>query len=159
MSDVTFIIPVRIDSPIRLANLLSVVLYYHNIFKTSSFIILEADVESKLYGQFTSDRIKYHFFCDTNKIFHRTKYINMMLDCVNTSISAVWDADAICSSSQILDSVEMLRKSKAVMVYPYNGIFWSVGIAFSELFRQNLDLRFLIDYPQSVGIIPWEELI
>lgn len=153
MIDVTFVIPVRIDSPARLANLIAVVSYYQRTFQESSFIILEADADSRLKGVFSSDRIKHIFIQDGNKIFHRTKYINRMFKEVSTPIAAVWDTDAVCPEKQIIDAVGMLRRPEAVMVYPYDGIFWSVGMAFSELFRQKLDLGLLTDCPQPRSLM------
>lgn len=148
MKDVTFIIPVRIDSSARLANLIAVISYYKKIFEDSSFIILEADKESKLKGIFNSDRIEHIFLHDSNKILHRTRYINKMLQHAPTAIAAVWDADAICPPCQIIDAVTKLKNTQSTMVYPYDGVFWSVGMAFSELFRQKLDLDILTSYPQ-----------
>lgn len=153
MSEVTFLIPVRIDTPIRMANLEAMVMFYHDIFKNSSFIILEADIVSRLDGKFKSDRILHLFISDNNRIFHRTKYINIMLGRVITPLAAVWDADAICPINQIIDAADILQNSEDVMVYPYDGVFWSVGIALSELFRQHLDLKLLTDYPQPRSLM------
>lgn len=144
----TFLIPVRIDTPARLANLEAVINFYLREMEEASFIILEADTSSRLDGVFESKRVTHKFVNDENIIFHRTKYINMLFRMSETSIAAVWDADVIVPPVQIRNVLSTMANDSYTMAYPYGGIFWSVGIHFSSIFRRSLDLRILTYVPQ-----------
>lgn len=152
-TDITFLIPVRIDSPCRLANLIAVVSYYLKAYDEANFIVLEADDESKLTNAFQSERVEHIFVRDCNRIFHRTKYINMLLKRATTQIAAVWDCDAMCGVGQILEASSILKTTGLPLAYPYDGVFWSVGEAWSGLFRKTLDLSLLTDAPQPRALM------
>lgn len=147
--NITFLLPVRIDSEYRYKNLKTILDYYGNNPKFS-FIIMEADNQPRLSPvDCISKSIRYFFIHDTNPIFHRTKYINDMLRMTETEIAAVWDVDVICDEKQILAAGELACLGKLPIVYPYDGRLWCVNTAFSELFRNRLDLSILSDFPQN----------
>ncbi len=133
LTDVTFLVPVRIDSPERLENLQLVVQFIRNYFKTG-VIVLEADRQEKVHLQ--KDIIKI-FREDHAPIFHRTKYLNQMTRMATTPYLAVWDADVIGVPSQIEAGVNLLRDNEADMVFPYNRYFYSVSKFFKKLYTDN----------------------
>jgi len=93
-SDLTFIIPVRIDSDDRKNNfdlVLSFLLKHFN----SPIKIIEADKESKVVIKETSSLISLKFVEDNNPVFHKTKYLILMIREVETPYLAVWDTDII----------------------------------------------------------------
>ena len=51
--------------------------------------------------------------------FHRTRYLNMMLDKVQTPFVCNHDADTLLTSNGIMTSLTYLRKNAAHVVYPY----------------------------------------
>lgn len=153
MKDITFIIPVRIDSYHRLCNLLSVVRYYLSTIPDTIFIIVEGDSISRIKGIPDNNRCKCIFIKDRNPIFHRTRYVNEMFRIIDTKFAAVWDADAIGEVSNIEQAVDLLKNNGAVMSYPYNGIFWSIGQWHSEIFCDTLDLNVLTRYPQPKSLM------
>jgi predicted glycosyltransferase involved in capsule biosynthesis len=61
-----------------------------------------------------------------------------------TPYVAIWDADAITSPSQIIDSVIDLRRKKAIISFPFDGRFYSCDKFYSEVFKKynEIDLLF-----------------
>lgn len=146
--DLTFVIPVRIDSIFRLRNLKSVVEFYSRHL-ASNFIILEADTKSRIpVGTFTDHNVQFLFEGDENPIFHRTKYINRLLKKTVTPYAAIWDTDAVCPLEGVKKAHELLLTDKSTMVYPYDGIFWQVNRFFSSCFHRTCDIDLLSKFPQ-----------
>lgn len=153
MKSLTFIIPVRIDSAFRLRNLQTVIKYFSRESDSVKFIVTEGDVVTRIESVTESSRIRKVFTFDKNPIFHRTKYVNDVLRTIDDDIVAIWDADAIGSVDNVFKGVQILTESDAVMTYPYNGVFWSVGKYHSELFASRLDLAVLSAYPQPRALM------
>lgn len=148
-TDLTFLIPVRIDSQYRKENLLSVLRFYKDL-EGVSFIVFEADSTQKITNEiYGIDNVTYHYQKDKNEIFHRTHYINQMLAHVKTKYAAIWDTDAIAPYEQLHQALELLRENpKSILVYPYDGCFWYVNKYFSKQFHRLLDISILSDFPQ-----------
>lgn len=147
MSDLTFCLPVRIDSPERMRNLKAVINFY---LKNSEarFIILEADKDRHV-NLADNPRIDYIFVDDSKEIFHRTRYINIMLRRCPTRFAAIWDADVIAPVSQIEEAVSMLHNPANVIVYPYGGRLRNTMDFISNCFARSLDIRVLSEFPQN----------
>jgi len=119
LSDLTFIIPLRIDSIDRLENILFATNYILEYFQTN-IIVWEADERNTMLLQkLINPNIKHIFHEDHDPIFYRTKYINTIVKTVDTPYIAIWDADVIVQKEQIISSVKLLRRKKADFVYPY----------------------------------------
>lgn len=145
LRNLTFCIPVKIDSFFRERNLIAVLKYYGRKVH-SHFKIIEADSERHLKSLPKTEGLEYEFIHDANPIFHRTHYINKMLKSVTTEMAAVWDADAVAHPQQIADACRLIDKGHT-MVYPYDGKFWSVNDYFSACFCRNLSLKMLECFP------------
>lgn len=115
----SIVIPVRIDSLERLANLQAVVKFLLQQTK-SPIIILEADTISSIENLEISDRVHIIFRKDDNPIFHRTKYINELLRIAQTQFVGVWDSDIILAPQSIYDAVDIMEQG-GIMCLPYNG--------------------------------------
>ena len=77
LKDTTFIIPVRIDSIIRLENLLLTLENLESNFDTN-IVIVEADYyHNGILKQLISDNVSHRFIEDKDPIFHRTKHLNL----------------------------------------------------------------------------------
>lgn len=143
LTDVTFLVPLRIDSPERKENADTLIKYTLRHFNTY-FIVLEADANRKYFPDNEFKGFHYEFVEDTNEIFHRTKWINLLISMVKTPYVAVWDADAISPPEQIIKSLELLRAGNAVMSFPYDGRFYSCDKVSSDLFKKMHDIEILI---------------
>lgn len=143
LSDVTFLVPLRIDSQERKENADTLIKYiFHHL--NTSFIVLEADVTRKFYPEQEPEGFQYVFFEDTDEVFHRTRWINLLMSFAKTPFVAVWDADAISPPEQIVEAVKMLREREAVMSFPYDGRFYSCDKVSGYFFKIILDFEILM---------------
>ncbi len=140
LSDVTFVVPLRIDSPERKANIDTLVKYTFRNFSTK-FIILEADSERRYFPETDQEGFRYEFIEDKDEVFHRTKWINRLINLSDTPIVGIWDADAITPVDQISDAIGRIRSGEAVLSFPYDGRFYSCDKLTSDLFREHLNIE------------------
>lgn len=159
LNDTTFLIPLRIDSPERGANL-DILLEYMDTIAEAHIIIFEADTKQKYELKKKYNRVKYLFEEDHDPIFHRTRYINRMLRLARTAIAGIWDSDVILPVEQIEAAVKKIRDKEAVMSFPFDGHFFNVPPKLSQSFREkrnisllkgNISAYHLIFGSQSVG--------
>lgn len=143
LSDVTFLVPLRIDSPERKENADTLIKYTFLHFNTS-FIVLEADATRKFYPDLEPEGFRYVFIEDANEVFHRTKWINRLISMAATPYVGVWDADAIAPPEQVVDAINILRKGDAVMSFPYDGRFYSCDRVSCDLFKRLLNIEILL---------------
>ncbi len=130
LRDVTFLIPVRIDSEDRMINLKLVIEFIKQHFETK-IIVLEADNEE----QFFNDLIDKKFVDDDNPVFHRTHYINQLTKLSKSPFIAIWDTDVLILPSQIIEAVNLLRTDKADMVFPYDGRFYNTPALIRDIYK------------------------
>lgn len=117
--DVTFTIPVMMDSADRKGNLdLSLCILQSNFH--AHFIIGEQGKEPPKFD-YTSKWCRYHWFSGM-KEFHRTKMLNDMAVMAETDLIVNWDADIVIPPMQIYLAMEKLRNG-VECVYPYDGRF------------------------------------
>jgi len=154
LTDVTFIIPVRIDSIDRLENIKTVMRFLSKYFNTN-IIVLEADVEEKVKILDSAQKI---FIEDHNLIFHRTKYLNQMSLQSSTPYVAIWDVDVIISPRQIIDAVSLLRDDKADMVSPFDGRCYNISLKIRKIFEENLVVKFFQDKISELHLI-WDQSV
>ena len=142
LKDTTFIIPIRIDSIVRLENLILTVDCIQNNFETN-IVVLEAATYDNMLIQFLTKNITYYFIEDKDPVFHKTKYLNIMANDVKTDFIAIWDADIILEKEQIEDAVKQLRKGNADISYPYNGDFLDTSYILRNHYWIHRDIGFL----------------
>ena len=119
LTDVTFVIPVRITSDHVIENLNTTIDFIRNNFNTS-FYLLEADVAQRYFPAENQKDVRYEFIHDDNPVFHRTKWINRLLKSVGTPYVAVWEPGSIVMPDQIKNAVESLRYTEAILSIPYS---------------------------------------
>lgn len=120
LKDTTFIIPVRLDSIIRLENLILTVDCIQNNFDTNIVVLEATSYNNEVISSLLSN-ITYWFVEDKDPVFYKTKYLNEMTRKVKTEIISIWDADIIMDAEQIRDSVQQLRDGNCDVAFPYNG--------------------------------------
>lgn len=154
--NITFVIPVRIDSSERKENL-DVVLGQLSKRRRAKIIVLEADTRPIYRVPKNCSNVTHCFVKDDNPIFYRTKYLNELLKQANTSIVGIWDTDVIVPDNQIDHSITDIRKGKSIMSFPYDGSFNFCSFEDSFVFRNNRLVEYLKEkeYPNrfihSVG--------
>lgn len=142
LSDMTFLIPIRIDSVGRLENLHIILRYLEKYFKTN-IIILEADSKPHFSRYAIYENVRYEFIMDENRLFHRTKYNNLLIGLSETPIISLYDCDVIVPVHQILQSVNTIRKGEAAVLSPYDGSFVNVDNLFKLMMEKLLDDKLL----------------
>lgn len=149
LTDVTFMIPLRIDSADRLDNVLIVTAFLSKFFKTN-IIVLEADVLPRLDTTKLPEGVKHIFIEDCQQNLHRTYYNNLMIKMAETPIVALYDTDVVMDPQQLLEAVDVLRNSASTIVYPYNGHFRAVDSpALKSFFGDKLDIGILKKHTSS----------
>lgn len=127
LSDVTFIIPIRIESSDRYRNL---TLSFTYLIKNTNakIIIMESDkkrtAQKAINTIMTShpsctNRVLYIFSESNESLFHRTKMLNNMIIESKTPIIANYDCDVLLPLSSYEKAAEMCR-GKYDLVYPYS---------------------------------------
>ncbi len=84
LSNLSILIPVRLDSLDRLENLMGTINFLMKHCSTNLFI-LHADIPQRQYlGNLIDPNCEYIFTVDTDPVFHRTLYINQLFERTDT---------------------------------------------------------------------------
>ena len=143
LTDVTFVIPVRIDSPERSRNMDILVDFFIRHFD-STVLVLEADSHQRYVTKNNNSRIRYFFEEDRHPIFQRTLYLNHLYREVNTSMTAGWDADILVTPEQIVNTVKQIRTGNATMGLAYDGHAYQTPPELINLYNETQNLEVLI---------------
>ena len=142
LTDLTFLILVRLDSIQRLENTKIVTDSLLKYFHTNIFV-LEADSYNNGFLKKNLNRkITYQFVEDKDPVLHKTKYYNNMVKTVSTKYLSIWDTDAVIDKNAICDSMKHLREG-ADVAYPYCGLFYEVPDIIKRLYFKRQDIRIL----------------
>lgn len=140
--DVSFLFPIRLDSILRLENLIASIGYISRNFNTSIKVLHADSYDNGFIRKLLPSNVEYNFIEDFDDVFYRTKYINTMVKEVNSPIVGVWDADVIVPSKQIIESIESLRNGYDVS-YPYDGHFYDTSRTIRELYIDTKNIHIL----------------
>ena len=141
LEKITIVIPLRIDSEERRTNL-DASLDYLCRYKGIKIVVLEADTKSQYEPRINHPNFSYQFIEDHAPIFYRTRYLNRMLEQVNTLVAGIWDSDVIVHIEQVAEAVRYCL-SGVTLCYPYDGRFCAVSDTLSRLYRDTRDLDIL----------------
>lgn len=143
LKDVTFLIPIRLDSINRMENLLMAIDHLTSQFETNIHI-LEADgYNNGLLRKLLPETINHTFIEDYDPIFHRTHYINRMVKNCPSPFMAVWDSDVLSPPAQIIEAVDWLRRGEADFVRPYDNKFLDTSMIIRELYFRTRNILIL----------------
>lgn len=143
LKDTTFVIPIRIDSIIRLENFMLTLDNLESNFDTNIIIVEASPYNSKIIESLIQQNIRYQFHEDHDPIFYRTRYLNLASSQVVTDIIGIWDADVVIEPAQIVEAVERIREQKCEVAYPYDGNFLDISYILRSHFYINRDIEFL----------------
>lgn len=133
---ITFVIPLRIDSPERERNL-DLLLTILTRFENTDILLLEGDKEQRYRTKKKYGNVHYHFVTDPDPVFHRTKYLNWLLKKASGPIVGIWDTDILISKEQILEAEKAILTGKACMSFPYDGRFYFLSPEETDTIIQN----------------------
>jgi len=120
LTDLTFIIPVKLDSKERRENLEVTIDYLLSNFKTN--IIVGEESHRPMFS-YLDNIVTYMHIKPTLNCFYRTKILNLMTKKANTKFVINYDCDVIMDPTQYSLCIDLLRKSAYDFIYPYNGHF------------------------------------
>lgn len=154
LTDVTFLIPVRLDSIVRLENLLEVVNCVWKVFHTRLFVLEADSYDNKILRSLLPKEVEFLFVKDDDPVFHRTKYLNMMLESVQTAFLSIWDADVLIAPGQIVQSVDSLRKDIVDVSFPYDGTFLDTTSILRKMYMVSHNMDFLFENVERM-VLPY----
>jgi hypothetical protein len=143
LTDTTFIIPIRLDTIVRLENLIRCVDHLQEKLETNIVVLEAAPYNNGFIQNLLKDSVTYCFVEDKDPVFHRTKYLNRMAKNVKTDFIGVWDTDVIVDHAQIVDALCQLRQNFCEIAYPYNGEFYDTSDLLRNHYVVHHDLEFL----------------
>ena len=129
--NVTFIIPVRIDSEDRLRNLKVCLRFLKRNFKGSNIILKESDTYSKIKN-INLDDISYIFEYNNKSYFHRTKILNDMIKMSKTDITVNYDLDVLIDINSFYESCDLILNHNYDLIYPYGHGMWCRHIEYDN---------------------------
>ena len=152
LDDVSFIIPVRIDTADRLANVKALCRQLTNTY-TAKVLIGCEDPES-LRAVLPSDVEIIHIDGDHDHPFHMTRVLNEIARHVTTPIRVHLDTDSLIPLAQLLEAVRILRANEADLVFPFSFAIGVPQIERAEFSTGYLQLD-LVETPRPmVGVSP-----
>lgn len=143
LTDVTFLIAVKLDSIDRLENIIMVIDFLSFHFKTNIQILEASNYNSRILEQLLKPNADVTFVEDYDPVFHRTKYINQLIKQCQSPLLAIWDADIIIDPIQILKAVELLRSKEASFCFPYKDKFLDTSLILREIFLKTKNIKIL----------------
>jgi len=149
LTSTTLLIPIKIDSKDRCNNLLYNLCFLNANLKINVFIYEEGNyltsIKNDLIQKYKNINFKF-FTCPKNIFFHRTKYINEMLDFTETPVVCVYDIDIIFDPEIYFKSQQEILNDEYDMIYPYAKGYFQVDIlkqAKKEVFLKELSIQTL----------------
>jgi predicted glycosyltransferase involved in capsule biosynthesis len=126
----TFIIPIKIEHIDRLRNLRTTLGYLNNHFQTNVILYEIEDSVSEMVKRENQHLYKLDDFKNLNlnhilkkfssiEFFHRTMYLNEMLEMVETEVVCNYDIDVILPVESYAKSVSRILDGELDVAYPY----------------------------------------
>lgn len=145
-------IPIRLDSIVRLENLLVSIDVLMRNCHTNIKVLHAAEYDNGLLPKLLGKKVSYEFVEDWDNVFYRTRYLNKMALEASTPFLVIWDADVIIPFDQIVSAVEHLRQGCDI-VYPYDGLFFDTSEIIRSAFLKKRDVRLLKRNRAKMGLI------
>lgn len=160
MKRLTFILPIRVDSMIRLENLLAVIDFLKST--SAQILIIEA---STCYGYEIrkmlprGKELNFTHIEDDDPVFFRTHFINVALKEVDTDVVSVWDADVLVDKKQLSSSYEAILSGDYEASFPYDGLFLNTDESFRKEYLKQHDMRMLLKYKNYFNYLYGENFV
>lgn len=153
LTDVTFMIPVRIDSVFRLENLVMTTRFLRQNFDCRIMVTEAARYANGIIPSLLDKKTEYTFVPDIDEIFYRTRYLNLMTQKATTPFLAIWDTDVIVPPAQMLDAIIQLKAGQAEFAIPYDGNALDTSPVLREFFLQTGDWQFLARHKNKMKLL------
>jgi hypothetical protein len=172
--NLTFLIPVKLESEDRVRNLKTVLTYLLSKFN-SKILVQEHDTESKFselvmphlnkkFGNI-SDRFGYTFDNQTEPYFHKTKVLNDLLLRSDTEVVCNYDTDVLLPENSYHAAYNAIMRGDCDAVYPYGCGAYQRAVTYSsetfdEFIKSDMDITSLHPYVTlSNSTIGWCQFV
>jgi predicted glycosyltransferase involved in capsule biosynthesis len=158
LTDLTFIIPIYIDSTDRLNNVKTILGYLNHNFKTNIIIHELIDNVSTLeLNSFNNLNINHITEYRNNNNYHRTRQLNEMLNITKTSVVVNYDIDVLLPIDSYIKSYNMINNNDADIVYPYGLGNWQKRV-YQSFNREQFNKLYDIDLISN-NIDTWDAAV
>lgn len=141
LTDTTFIIPIMIETIDRYRNAKIILTYLNHHFNTNIIIYEIIDNDSKLDFLENLTNLNIKLICKENEdFFHRTKYLNIMLDMVETPIVVNYDIDVLLPIQDYINARNLILNGDFDVVYPFgnnNNQIRLYNVLINDIFYKN----------------------
>jgi len=138
--DLTFVIPVRIDTEDRLRNLSTVLRYTGRFFPASEVVVVENDAEPRTEEVCVEDDHVRRLFLPTEGRFSKSVTANAGILAAGRPFVAIYDADVLLDRHAIDRALQLLRMRVIRAVLPFNGIFADVRGELARRLSEQLEV-------------------
>ena len=152
LTDLTFMILIRIDSIQRLENVKTVTDSLFKYFDTNIYVLEIDSSNNGILKSILNGKTRYQFIQDNDPVMYRTKYHNYMANNVHTKFLSIWDADVAIDKNAICDAMKHLRE-EADVAYPYNGFFYDVHDIIKRFYFKHKDIRILKRHKGKMNLL------
>lgn len=157
MNDITYILPVRIESNDRLRNVITSISYLLKKFPEAKVIVKEVDSQSNFYQYalpaiktvVNTDNLNHIYEKSTDNLFHKTRILNDLILEANTKVVVSHDVDVVYPVESHIQSYNMIKDGEYDVVYPYGCGVYQYQVSYPqklyELFlNSNFDINLLL---------------
>lgn len=154
MNDITYIMPIRIESNDRLRNVVTSITYLIKNFPEAKLLVKEVDKKSvfktealPIIQKFADTKnIKHIFEQSDDDLFHKTRILNDLILESDTEVVASHDVDVIYPQSSHHTAYHAIINGDCDVVYPYGcGVFQyqveNYALIFEEFIESNFNLQ------------------
>ena len=153
LTDITFLILVRLDSIERLENIVAVANSLVQYFCTNVVVVEAAAYNNHALEKMLDRKIAYTFVEDKDPVLHKTKYYNQMALEANTPFLSIWDADTVVDKEPIQKAVSHLRDGSADVAFPFNGYFMETSDILRSYYLEKRDVKILYRHQNKLTLL------
>lgn len=153
LTDVTFLILVRLDSIQRMENIVNVTDALLRYFSTNITVVEAAYYNNGFLKSLLNKKVNYQYREDKDPVLYKTKHFNSMVLDVTTKYVSIWDADVVIDKKAILDAITILRSQEADVAYPYDGRTFNTSEILRTLFLKQKNVRFLFRHIKKMDLL------
>lgn len=149
LKDLTIVVPVRVDCEERKENLQMLL---RQVSHWGCVVIVLEAAEHPMLADLVeafAPNVRYIYVEDKKDPFHRTHYINALLQQTSTTLVGVWDSDVIVLKEDVLRACSKVTSVPNTLAYPYDGRFIMHSKMVSQRFRQTAEMTILESETQS----------
>ena len=153
LTKTTIIIPVKIEHPDRYRNARYVLNFLNSNIETNVFIYEISDNgETKIdfINELENLNITHWVFPDESP-FHRTRYLNFMLDRVETPVVINYDIDVLLDPKNMFECQEIILNGESSVIYPYELGLGQIQVYESFDYKGFQDSGYSIDFINESG--------